>query len=271
MAGNANKRIILLSALIVLLTDFGSSDHYTGVLKGVISTINPGARILDLSHGVRPGDILHGAYLLYAGYRFFPEGSIFCVVVDPGVGSSRHRLCIRTKNYYFVGPDNGVLWQTARSDTIISMIRLTRKEYFNPVVYRTFHGRDVFAPVCAHLSLDTDIHKMGEPIEQIIEFDFLETWDSDTGRELRVIHIDQFGNIILSMSSRSFAAQNTGRFKLFINDRPITQVFDTYAAAPENELFLIPGSTGFMEISMKNSSAAACLNAHPGGKAVLEG
>lgn len=269
MTGNANGGINLLSSPIVLLTDFGNSDHYAGVLKGVISGINEEVHVIDLSHGVRPQDILHGAYLLYSGYRFFPRGSIFCVVVDPGVGTCRDMLGIQTQDYRFVGPDNGVLWQAANDNKIEAIFRITRKQFFNPKVSNTFHGRDIFAPVCAHLSKGVEMHQIGQLTDQIIKFEFLGTRHFESGMKWTVIHIDGYGNIVLNLDASAFKSKVGGSFKISVGGYEITRIYDTYGAAPEKEIFLIPGSSGFIEISLKNSSAAGLVKANPGDTAVL--
>ncbi|MFO7912286.1 MAG: SAM-dependent chlorinase/fluorinase, partial [Desulfotignum sp.] len=137
---------------ITLLTDFGDIDPFAGILKGVILSINPKAVIVDLCHKIPPQDIGYGAVMLDTAMDYFPGGTIFCAVVDPGVGSSRRPVLVETSDYFMVGPDNGLLWQAARRNTIKNVVHLTRSRYFLSSISQTFHGRDIFAPVAAHLS-----------------------------------------------------------------------------------------------------------------------
>ena len=138
--------------VITLLTDFGNQDAYVGIMKGVIAGINPFANIVDICHSISPQDIFSGAYLLYTSYKYFPRKTIHVVVVDPGVGSRRNIICVETKNYFFLAPDNGILSFIVQEERLKSIIRVTNSKYFLPSLSSTFHGRDVFAPVAAHLS-----------------------------------------------------------------------------------------------------------------------
>src|SRR5262245_4734331 len=138
--------------VITLTTDFGTRDWFAGTMKGVILGINPRATIVDLTHGIPAGDVRTGAFALAAGYRFFPKGTVHVAVVDPGVGGKRGALAVQTANYFFVGPDNGVLSFALRDEKIKAIYRLENRELFMKAVSHTFHGRDVFAPVAAYLS-----------------------------------------------------------------------------------------------------------------------
>ena len=257
---------------IVLLTDFGQQDTFAGVLKGVIASISPESKVIDLTHGVNPQDIRQGSFFLATSCSYFPKGSIFCVIVDPGVGSDRKGICIETDNYYFVGPDNGVLWKAAKENKIKRIIHLTNSKYFLDSVSTTFHGRDIFAPVAAHISKGIeDISILGNPLKKCVEYHFPKIGKNTFSLGLTIIHIDWFGNVTLNLEEKEFRRfiQNR-RFVLKINDARIKKICCSYSQASEGELFLISSSSGFLEISLKNSNAAKMLNVKCMDKAVLE-
>lgn len=257
---------------VVLLTDFGLQDTYAGILKGVIASISPETRIIDLTHEVLPQDILQGSFLLSTSYSYFPKGSVFCVVVDPGVGSDRKGICIETGDYYFVGPDNGVLWKAAKHNEIRRIIHLTNTGYFLDPVSGTFQGRDIFAPVSAHISKGIDdISILGPPLERCIEFEFPGIKENEDTLELCIIHIDGFGNLILNLEYKDFIRFVQSKvFCLTLNGEKIGKIFSNYAEANDNELFLTVSSSSYMEISMKNSNAAKTIQAVRPGRVVLK-
>ncbi len=244
---------------IALLTDFGYTDAYVGILKGVILTIHPKARIVDLCHGVGPQDIGHGAHVLDISLDYFPKGTIFCTVVDPGVGTSRRPVLVEP-GLFLVGPDNGVLWPAASRNTIRQVIHLTRSRYFLSKVSGTFHGRDIFAPVAAHLSTGIDPNRFGDPVSHLERFSFPEPEPCSSGLILAIRRIDTFGNIGLALSRERFSAFAEQGFCMRINQTKITRYYETYAAAPEKEAFIIPDSAGFVEIAIKNGHAASRLD-----------
>ncbi len=245
---------------IALLTDFGHIDTFVGVLKGVILSINPKAAIVDLCHAVAPRDIAHGAFLLDTSLDYFPKGTIFCVVVDPGVGSSRRAVLVETRDYVMVGPDNGILWQAARRNGIQQAVHLTDPRYFLSSVSATFHGRDMFAPVAAHLSAGMDPASFGPPVRDLISLAAAEPVPVENGLILAVHHIDTFGNICLNLTWERFAPFLSQGFCLTVNHIHITRYCKTYGLAPENKPFVLTSSAGYMEIAVKNADAAAMLN-----------
>lgn len=257
---------------IVLLTDFGSRDAFAGVLKGVIASISPDARVMDLTHGIDPQNILQAAFVLTTSYAYFPRRSIFCVVVDPGVGSCRKPICIATRDYFFVGPDNGVLWNAATSNTITQMVHLTHTKYFLDSLSSTFHGRDIFAPVAAHISKGPqDLSRFGTPMETCVEYPFPEIKKTGVSLGLTVLHVDWFGNVVLNLTQEEFNrfVQNRG-FCLTLKGICIKKRYNAYCLAADNEIFLIGSSSSHMEISVKNASAAKMLDASPMDTALLE-
>ena len=194
--------------VITLLTDFGNQDAYVGIMKGVIAGINPFANIVDICHSISPQDIFSGAYLLYTSYKYFPRKTIHVVVVDPGVGSRRNIICVETKNYFFLAPDNGILSFIVQEERLKSIIRVTNSKYFLPSLSSTFHGRDVFAPVAAHLSLGVRSQKMGIKINQLKQLDMPKPVHKKTGQvEGQIIYIDRFGNLITNIKREHIAQQ----------------------------------------------------------------
>ncbi len=258
---------------IVLLTDFGVEDVYAGILKGVILSINPGACIMDLSHSVGPRDIRQGSFLLSSAAPYFPKGAVFCVVVDPGVGSERAPILVRTIDYTFIGPDNGVLFQASRDNGIRDIFHLNQPGYFLSTVSNTFHGRDIFAPVTAHFSLGVPAEKLGVKIKSMVPLELVPAVPAEdgSGLELAIIHKDRFGNLILNIRQDEFNKVAEKGFRLEY-DRPgkgnakIDQVFPTYSAAPDHTPFVLESSSGYMEIAVKNQSAARVLGLGPDHK-----
>lgn len=245
---------------IALLSDFGHTDPFVGILKGVILSIHPEARIVDLCHGVAPQDIGHGAHLLDISLEYFPKGTIFCTVVDPGVGTTRRAVLVETKDYFLLGPDNGVLWPAASRNTICRVIQLTRSRYFLSKVSATFHGRDIFAPVAAHLSTGIDPGAFGPQITHLTPFDFAAPEPFKGGLILTVRHIDTFGNICLNLTGEQFMPFADKGFLLRVNQAEITRYYAAYAEAPEKEPFVVIDSAGFVEIAVKNGHAASQLD-----------
>ncbi|HSL62059.1 MAG TPA: SAM-dependent chlorinase/fluorinase [Desulfotignum sp.] len=254
---------------IALLTDFGHTDPFAGVLKGVILSINPRASIVDLCHGVSPRDIAQGALMLETSLNYFPRGTIFCTVVDPGVGSSRRPVLVETEDYFLVGPDNGVLWPAAVKNTIRRVVHLTRFCYFLSPVSATFHGRDIFAPVAAHLSAGTDPSAFGPIVTDPVRLAPAHPKPCENGLILTVRHIDTFGNIGLNLTWERFESFAGQGFCMRVNQTEITGQYGTYAAAPDGQPFVLADSAGFVEIAVKNGHAASQLNVQKNDSVVL--
>lgn len=250
---------------IALLTDFGSSDNFVGVMKGVILDINPRLNLVDISHNVKPQDISSAAFLLKGSYRYFPRQTIFLAVVDPGVGSKRNPLIIRSKNYFFVGPDNGVLSLAAKEDGIKEVIAIENKRYFLKPLSDTFHGRDIFAPVCAYLSKGRRCACFGRALDSIRELNIPEPRIDKNRLKGEVIYIDRFGNLITNIDKNLFIpfTQNKN-FKIRIKDRELDSVATSYQAVKAGRLLAVFGSFGFLEISINGGSARNSLGAKKG-------
>ncbi|MDE3058168.1 MAG: SAM-dependent chlorinase/fluorinase [Bacteroidota bacterium] len=260
--------------VIALLTDFGIHDHYVGTMKGVILSIAPDARIVDISHDVEPQNVLEAGYLLWASYRYFPSGTIFVSVVDPGVGSSRRIIAIQTEHYTFIAPENGLLDYIISEEEIKDAVRIDsrspsaiQKFFWNTPsgltqISSTFHGRDVFAPLAAHLSCGVSLKELGAPATLKIAKSIFTAPDSSTD-QARVIHVDHFGNLITSIRADDKQKSFDKTFCI-IGRKRIARWIHFYNEAPSNTPCLIVGSSGLIEIVVRGKSAARLLSAHAG-------
>jgi S-adenosylmethionine hydrolase len=270
--------------LITLTTDFGLEDAYTASMKGMILSINPQATVIDLCPAVQPQNIAQAAFVLSTGYHYFPPGTIHVVVVDPGVGTRRRAVVLATPSAVFVAPDNGVLsyvveeaiWeaggearleegQTALQGRLLA-IALTNPHFWHHPVSNTFHGRDIFAPVAAHLSLGVPIHDLGEPVSSLFTFPYPHAkLREDKSLIGRVLHIDHFGNLITSFRMEDLPE---GR-RLFIRvaGHIVEGIAESYAEA--DDLLALIGSSGNLEVAVKNGSAARLIGAKIGSEVTI--
>src|SRR5262245_32283700 len=184
---------------ITLTTDFGTRDWFVGTMKGVILGIKPRARVVDITHEIAPGDIRGGAFALMASCRYFPKGTLHVAVVDPGVGSRRRAIAVRTANSILIGPDNGVLSWALRGETIQSIRQLENRRYFLEPVSRTFHGRDIFAPVAAHLSRGVALERLGRELHDLVRLPWPEPVKQREEIRGEIVYIDRFGNAITNI------------------------------------------------------------------------
>jgi S-adenosylmethionine hydrolase len=257
-------------ATICLFTDFGWDDSYVAQLKGVIVSIDPGARLLDLTHSVTPYNVTEGAYLLDQCSAEFPAGTIFVAVVDPGVGTVRGPLLIETnKGKYFVGPDNGLFARVIQSEGLLHAWRLDKPEFYRSAdLSRTFHGRDIFGPVAAHLASGTDPERLGTELKTLEVPAAREPTFNGGVIDAQVLHIDHFGNIILDLKSDSDLAaklQEGTLVKIQAGRQSYSAPFvKTYGEVDKGRLLLLFGSSGELEISVNQGSAAHQIKAEPG-------
>jgi S-adenosylmethionine hydrolase len=253
---------------ITLLTDFGTADYFVGAMKGAILSINPDARIVDITHEIPAQNIRAGAFTLSASYQTFPSGTIHVGVVDPGVGSARRPILVSGCNQLFVGPDNGLFSFIYERDAKARVFHLTNEDYFRQPVSATFHGRDVFAPVAAVLSKGVCPEQLGVEIKDYVRLDDLRPKRKDA-QTLRasIIHIDRFGNCITNLTPEDIADEMIARgVRLSVNGREINSFRRYFAEETEDvgELFVITGSAGYLEIAAFRASAAQLLDAQPG-------
>ncbi len=250
-------------AVVALLTDFGLSDAYVGVMKGVIFSIAPSAQVVDLAHGVAPQDIVGASYSLYSAHPYFPENTVFTVVVDPGVGSGRRIVALRTDRKIFLAPDNGVLTPVINSETIHEAVSVENPEYFLHPVSRTFHGRDIFAPAAARLAAGEALSQFGPPLSAsaFVRLDVAPPEvDSDGCLAGTVIAVDRFGNLITNIGRDDIAAafgDTADRsLKTIIEGFEINGVSETYQSVPQNDPLVVFGSGDMLEISVNCGDAA---------------
>ena len=255
--------------IITLTTDFGISDHFVGVMKGVILGIQPAARIVDISHGVQAYEIADGAFTIAQAYRYFPKKTIHVVVVDPGVGSARRPLLAEMGGQYFVAPDNGVLSMVfAREQPKVRHI--TSERFFLHPVSRTFHGRDVFSPVAAHLAAGATPAQFGKRVEDYLRAEFDKP--TQTGKHAwtgTILKADHFGNLATNFHIDHFPALRTRAFSLNAGLQPITRLTLTFSECAPGELFAIVGSSGYLEVAASQGSAAKALDCSAGSPVEL--
>ncbi len=249
-------------SLITLLTDFGSRDAYVASMKGVILGLNPEAVLIDLTHDLPPQDIRAGAFVLAAVAPYFPEGTIHLAVVDPGVGTQRRALAARARGQFWVGPDNGLFTLIFRTVTDLAVVSLEDEAYFRPQVSATFHGRDIFAPVAAHLSLGVDLAQFGPPIPAPVSLLWpVPVFTSESVRG-EIIYVDRFGNLVTNLEAAAFQAWLADRdFCLKVGSQTIRRLAHTYMDGAPGEFLALVGSHGYLEIACNQDSAARRLQA----------
>jgi S-adenosyl-L-methionine hydrolase (adenosine-forming) len=256
--------------IITLLTDFGIEDYYVAAMKGIILSRCDQTRLIDVSHAIAPQNVLSAAYVLLGAYAQFPSGTIHLAVVDPGVGSSRRGIILRTDRYYFIGPDNG-LFSLIMPESV-QAFEIQPSAYLPAMVSNTFHGRDIFAPVAAALAAGVKPEELGTSISDPQRFSPL---TQNTGLEIKsqIIHIDRFGNGVTGIERRHLtSARLPASFALRIGDAVIRVQKRFYAEEPRvsGEPFVIWGSLNFLEISVANSSATELLKLSCGQPVTLK-
>lgn len=270
-----------MDAIITLTTDFGLIDAYVAAMKGVILSINPRARLIDICHTIKPQDIQQAAFVLSTAYRFFPKRTIHLVVVDPGVGSKRRAIILRTPLADFVAPDNGVLSYVIQQSSAkpiadkvnrqqielepeLEAVTITKPEFWRSPVSPTFHGRDIFAPVAARLSLGFPPIDFGEAITSVTMLPLPHPYRASGGLLVgHILHIDGFGNLITDIKSDDLP-QTNGAITIEVGNHHISGLSRTYAEG-EGLLALI-GSSGYLEVTLKGGSACAVLDAEVGSE-----
>jgi len=237
-------------------------------MKGVILNINPDVEIVDICHKVASYDIFDAAFTLAQSYRFFPSDTIHLVVVDPGVGTARRPLLVRTMAYKFVAPDNGVLSLIYEREENVEVRHITSDHYFLNPVSNTFQGRDIFAPVAGWLSRWVEVDKFGDPITEYTKFSSPKPKHvSDSLIKGVAMKVDKFGNIITNLTPEDVPQlflENPPSFKIIINEQEITRLNLSYSMGKPSEVFAIVGSSGYIEICTNRGSAAKLLNANRG-------
>jgi S-adenosyl-L-methionine hydrolase (adenosine-forming) len=260
--------------IITLTTDFGLQDAYVASMKGVILGLAPDVRIVDISHEIPPQGIVAGGYVLSCAFRHFPAGTIHLLVVDPGVGTSRRLLLARTENHFFLAPDNGALSPVFAMEPPREVFHLTASHYFRADPSATFHGRDILAPVAARLARGTAPAHFGEPVTDYLPSPLAPPAPQSDGKILlQVIMPDRFGNLILNLRQdeyhRLVGAALERPFLLEISGRKVSRLLQTYAEGEGRELFALFNSSGYLELAVRDGSAASELACGAGATATL--
>jgi S-adenosylmethionine hydrolase len=256
----------LTRPIISITTDFGTSDYDSGVLTGVIWSIAPQVRIAELTHEITPYNILEGAVILGRCTPYFPEGSIHIAVVDPGVGTQRRGLAARLGHQIFVGPDNGLctlMVQQSRNENLpVEFFALDNPQYWLSDVTHIFHGRDVFAPVAAHLAAGVPLERIGTLINDPVLLGLPEPIRTENGWHGTILHVDHFGNLTSNLTTRHLPADS--KIEIMILESKIINLHNTYGSAKPGELIALIDDSGVMEIAVSQGSAESSLHAGVG-------
>jgi Uncharacterized conserved protein len=253
--------------IITLLTDFGTKDSFIGVMKGVIWSIAPEVQIADLTHEISAQSVLEGALVLAQSVDYFPAGTVHVAVVDPGVGTARRGLAARIGSQYYVGPDNGlfssVLAAAEARGQSSEFYSLDRKEFWLPVISRSFHGRDVFAPVAAHLAHGTPLAQLGTPLAEPVRLMIpVPQQDADGGLTGQVLTIDHFGNLLTNLKPEH--VQGAGKIRVSVGGAQIDGIVQTFGEKQPGELVAMIDSSNVLQIAVVNGNAAERLGAKIG-------
>ena len=261
----------LTNPIITLTTDYGIADHLVGVMKGAILKINPEAQIVDITHQVAPFDLLEGALAIASAYAYFPPRTIHIVVVDPGVGTERRPLLVSGQNQYFLAPDNGVLSGIYEREHPVIVRNITSEHYFAQPVSKTFHGRDVFAPVAAWLSKSWQPGSMGEEITDFKKFVMPKPKQADGLSKGVVLRVDVFGNLVTNFRAEDLAPESLekGTVTLQVGTHAVTRIVPTFASGNAGEAVAYIGSSGYLEVAVNKGSASKNLGIGRGAPVLL--
>jgi len=245
--------------IVTLTTDFGESDHFVGVMKGMVLSLAPRATLVDISHQITPYSVTEGAFVISEAYRYFPKGTIHVVVVDPGVGTARRPLLVQAAGQYFIGPDNGVLAMVYLNQRA-RVRELSNKKYFRKEISQTFHGRDVFAPIAGHLAKGVKPALLGKTVD-----DYLRPTHLNPVRIGKrhwagvVVKVDRFGNLITNFRPDNVPDFVTRAFTLVAGVTPVEKLVKTYAEGAYGQPVVVVGSSGYVEVVVNQGNAAKLL------------
>jgi len=255
-----------VSKIITLTTDFGMTDAYVPTMKGVILGINPDVRLVDISHGISPQEIMEAAYVLRSAYYHFPPGTVHVAVVDPGVGTQRDAIAVRLGEHYFVGPDNGLFPLCFSGEPADEMVRLDRRSYWRtPHPSPTFHGRDIFAPVAAHMTAGRTLEEVGSPLDRLVPLHWPLPIADEQGIQGWVVHVDHYGNCITNIPRDLLEERGPQRLiKCFVGSSIIDSISTTYSDVEDGEPLLLINSNQHLEIAVHGGNAAGLLSIRKG-------
>jgi S-adenosyl-L-methionine hydrolase (adenosine-forming) len=255
--------------LITLTTDFGHRDPFVGIMKGVIARINPKAQVIDLTHGIPPQDVMAAALALRHSVAYFPRDSIHVVVVDPGVGGPRRPLLIESAGNYFIGPDNGVLSLAAAAAESVQVIELSNPDYRLKPTSATFHGRDIFAPAAAHLSLGVAPAAFGGELASFTRLRMPKVTQSQNRLEGEVVYVDGYGNLFTNIDEHDLTGLPLGKLVIGVGARVIRGLAPSYDSVKTNELAALVNSWGMLEIAAYKGNAQENCGVKVGDKVIL--
>jgi len=258
------------SPIVTLLTDFGSKDHFAGILKGVILNINPSVEIVDISHNITPYNITEGAIILNQAFSYFPKGTIHIAVIDPGVGTDRKPILVVDKNYFFIGPDNGIFGLVYNRLKEFNVFKITNHLFFLKSISATFHGRDIFAPVAAHLSTGVPPSEMGPEITNYKSLSIPLPSIKSKNINGNIIYIDGFGNLVTNIHRRCIQKiKKESSLKIKIGGKIITKVSPNYQSVSRGNLLALIGSSEMVEIAVREGNACKMLGAKEGDDVLI--
>jgi S-adenosylmethionine hydrolase len=262
----------LSNPIITLTTDYGTNDHLVGTVKGVILKVNPDVTIVDITHNVVPYDLLDGALAIGSAYRYFPSKTVHLVVVDPGVGTERRPLLVSGDQHFFVGPDNGVLSMVYEREERLAVRHVTAEHYFLQPLSKTFHGRDIFAPVAAWLTKAWQSQSFGDEIQDFVRFTLPKPKAANGVLKGVVLRIDAFGNLMtnLTMADLPEAMVKNGAFKMQVGQKNVQNFSETFAKGQAGQPIAILGSSGFIEIAVNRGNAAKVLGVARGAEVTVD-
>lgn len=252
--------------VITLTTDFGLQDYYVSAMKAVMLGIAPEVRLVDVSHDIPSQDIMAGSWVLKNSAMLFPSGTVHTVVIDPGVGTDRNAVALRIEDQYFVGPDNGI-FSLLTTDRSYTAVKLNKKEYLRESRSNTFHGRDVFAPAAAHLSRGVTLEELGEPLDELISYRWMQPIADKDGLEGTIIHIDKFGNLVTNISADLIDEVLAGKqVKIYVGNVILNEINTTFGAVTEGEPVAYIGSAGMLEVGINQGNAQKMLGVQKGAQ-----
>lgn len=255
--------------IITLTTDFGLQDYYVGAMKGAILSIIPEVRLIDISHQIPPQDIMAGAWVLKNSAMLFPPNTVHLVVIDPGVGTTRKPVALKMDDQLFVGPDNGIFSLLTDEETF-NAVELSNSSFWRSTLSTTFHGRDIFAPVAAHLCNGTALKELGPTLHELQTYRWASPIADKDGIQGWIIHIDTFGNLITNLSASLIEEVMQGQqLKIYVGNTILTEIANTFGAVVEGEPVAYIGSSGMLEIAINKGNARKMLGVQKGAQISL--
>ncbi|MFC1541352.1 S-adenosyl-l-methionine hydroxide adenosyltransferase family protein [Candidatus Latescibacterota bacterium] len=257
--------------IITYTTDFGISDPYAGIMKGIVLSINPKACQIDITHEILSHDIIHASFIIVNAYHHFPKGTIHVAIVDPGVGGERKNIAVLTKNYFFVGPDNGIFSNVLSKESISEIREIKNPPFIKKTISSTFHGRDVYAPCAGNISAGKKFTEIGPLIDNILYLDYPKVKESKTSLTGEVVFIDSFGNMITNISEhllKSFTKDKS--FEIYFSAERFKKISTYYSQIPRGKPLALIGSTGYLEISMNGGKASSYFMTSVGASITIQ-